>query len=217
MSHTDVMKRHLIGQFDKKPVIDAILEAVGEEMDEISGAFEDLRNRRWIDTGDGVQLDGIGKIVDRDRIIENSIQLEFFGFFGQPNTLGFESGRFRDVWEEYLASNRLQDTEYRKALWQKVFKNSSPGTAEDTIASLRFVFDTDNVVLQERGNAKIAIAIGRELTSNDISIANAVDLFIRSGGVGVEWQVYYDSESFFGFLGQTGAKGFDAGKFADIF
>ena len=88
--YTKEMLEKLISQFHDKPVLAAELKALGEEFDEFVKAFDELANHRWIDTGYGVQLDGIGDIVGRDRTIENAIQLPFFGFFDQPEALGFE-------------------------------------------------------------------------------------------------------------------------------
>ena len=211
------MKKHLIGQFQGRPVIAALLESLGEEMDEIMQAFRDLREKRWIDTGEGVQLDGIGRIIDRPRQIDEAIQLEFFGFKEQPNTQGFEVGRFRDAWETWLKSTKLNDVEYRAVLWMKVFKNRSIGTAEDTIRSLKFIYGTEKVVLEDLGNAKIGIAIGKRLDSNTISIASAIDLLVRAGGVGIDILEHFDYHNYFGFLEQVGAKGFEEGTFADAF
>lgn len=211
------MKKHLIGQFHEKPVLAAVLETLGEELEEVAQAFCDLKEKRWIDTGEGVQLDGIGQILDRPRQIEEAVQLEFFGFRDQPNAKGFEEGRFRDSWEGWLKSCNLNDIEYRAILWMKVFKNCSRSTAEDTIRSLKFIYGADKVVLEELGNAKIAFAIGRRLDSNAISVASAVDLLVRAGGIGVVRMEHFDYARYFGFDDQVGAKGFEAGAFADMF
>ena len=211
------MKGHLIGQFHEKPVLAAVLETLGEELEEIAQAFRDLKEKRWIDTGEGVQLDGIGQILDRPRQIEEAVQLEFFGFRDQANAKGFEEGRFRDSWEGWLKSCNLNDIEYRAVLWMKVFKNCSRGTAEDTIRSLKFIYGAEKVILEELGNAKIAFAIRRRLDSNAISVASAVDLLVRAGGVGVVCMEHFDYTRYFGFDDQVGAKGFDVGTFADMF
>uniref|UniRef100_UPI004027862E DUF2612 domain-containing protein n=2 Tax=Megasphaera TaxID=906 RepID=UPI004027862E len=162
-NRTESMENHLIGQFQRKQILQAILEALGEELDELEQAFSDLRDKRWIDTAEGAQLDGIGTIVNQPRQIADAIQISFFGFQGQDNTLGFEQGRFRDPWETWLQSVSLRDPEYRKILWLKVFKDVSSGTAEDTIVSTRRLFDSPYVVLNEIGNAKILVGIGKVL------------------------------------------------------
>ena len=83
------MNEKLISQFQDKTILGALLESLAEEMAEILQAFDDLANKRWIDTGEGKQLDGIGEIVGRDRLIANAIALPFFGFVDQPAALGF--------------------------------------------------------------------------------------------------------------------------------
>ena len=94
MSRAKSMAGHLISQFQDKPVISAITEAIGHELDELDTVFAALRRDRWIDTGVGAQLDGIGDIVARDRTIKKSIPLNYFGFFDQTGMLSFGLGRF---------------------------------------------------------------------------------------------------------------------------
>lgn len=209
------MAGHLIGQFSGKPVFAAFLAAIGGELDELDQALADLRDKRWIDTGDGVQLDGIGELVNQSRQVADAVTIPFFAFEGQPNAQGFEVGRFRDNWEGWLTSVNLGDPEYRMVLRAKIRKDTSPGTTEDTIASLRFIFDADRVVIRDCGNAKMAAAIGRRLNENELSVARALDLFVRAGGVGIVDASHFDADNYFGFYGQKDAKGFETGTFAD--
>ena len=216
MNREEKMNAHLIGQFRGKPIIRAFLAAVGAELDVLESAIIELREKRWIDTGEGVQLDGIGTIVSQSRQVSDAVQIPFFGFDGQPNAQGFEIGRFRDSWEVYLASVNMADPEYRMVLRAKIRKDTSNGTAEDTIASLKYVFAADTVVINDRGNAKFSVAIGRRLNANEISVAKALDLFVRAGGVGLTEASHYDASNYFGFLGQPNAKGFEVGSFSDF-
>lgn len=210
------MEKHLLSQFQDLPNIKAVLQAVGEELNELRLAFKMLATERWIDTGEGKQLDGIGEIVGRDRYLENAIAIPFFGFYGQPAALGFEEGQFRDSGVSWLETTKLADSEYRPVLWAKVFKNTSHCTHEDTIAMLKTIFTIGVVVVEDVGNAKIRIGIGRKLTAAELVLIRAFNLFIRAGGVGLEYAVHYDKDSYFGFLGQPRAKTFDEGTFADI-
>lgn len=226
IDHVERMRQHLISQFqwdvvdDKiygdKPVLRAVLTALGEEMDEINGAINDLKDKRWIDTAEGVQLDGIGEIVDRDRQIDEAIAIKVFGFYGQPNVAGFGQARFRGANEPNLASYILEDTEYRLVLALKAMKNNSRATAEDTIKSLKYVFNAPYVVLEEVGNANLVIGIAKQLTDNEILLSQAVDLIVKAGGVGVKYKAYYPT-AYFGFLGQPNAAGFGQGSFARMF
>ena len=205
------MISHLLMQFSKSVNMQIFLNALGAELDELTQALDDLQNERWIDTGSGVQLDNIGVLIDRSRNIAGAIQLEFFGFFDQPNTLTFNVGRFRDTPAvPYTATSILDDETYRPVLWHKVSKDTTKGTAESTIESVKFIYNAPFVTLTELGNAKIGIGIGRKLTDNDIVLARALDLFIRAGGVGLDF-VEEIPDPFFGFLGQGNVQGFDVG------
>ena len=211
MTRSESMISHLLMQFSKSVNIQIFLHALGAELDELTQALDDLQNKRWIDTGSGVQLDNIGVLIDRSRSIAGAIQLEFFGFFDQPNTLTFNVGRFRDTPAvPYTATRILDDETYRPVLWHKVSKDTTKGTAESTVESVKFIYNAPFVTITELGNAKIGIGIGRELTDNDIVLARALDLFIRAGGVGLDF-VEEIPDPFFGFVDQGDAKGFEVG------
>lgn len=211
MSRAESMINHLLMQFSQATNMHIFLNALGAELDELTQALDDLQNKRWIDTGSGVQLDNIGVLIDRSREIAGSIQLEFFGFFDQPNTLTFGVGRFRDTPAvPYTATSILDDETYRPVLWHKVSKDTTKGTAESTIESIKFIYNAPFVALSEMGNAKIGIGIGRELNDNDIVLARALDLFIRAGGVGLDF-VEQIPTNYFGFVDQPGVKGFEVG------
>ena len=205
------MISHLLMQFSKSVNMQIFLNALGAELDELTQALDDLQNKRWIDTGSGVQLDNIGVLIDRSRQIAGSIQLEFFAFYDQPNALPFNVGRFRDTPAvPYTATSILDDETYRPVLWHKVSKDTTKGTAESTIESVKFIYNAPFVTLTELGNAKIGIGIGRELSDNDVVLARALDLFIRAGGVGLDF-VTEIPDPFFGFVDQANAKGFEVG------
>lgn len=210
------MVKHLLAQFTDTEVLKAVFYAVSEELAEIDVVLDDLQNNRWIDTGEGVQLDGIGQIVSRDRNLTNAIALSFFGFEGQLNTKGFGQARFKSYDEPYLASMKLSDTEYRMFLWAKVFKNNSFAYGNDTLRSLQYVFNTKNILVQNVGNAKINIGIGRKLTDNEKLLLGQMELFVKPAGVGLIFLSEFEGYVF-GFKGQIYAKGFGQAPFASAF
>lgn len=215
-SRAESMQKHLIGQFHGKPVIRTILDAFAAELDELNKCADDLKNKRWIDTGEGAQLDGIGDIIGQGRQIDDAVQIPFFGFLETENGLPFGVGRFFDPWEMSLKSVNLADPEYRLLLKSKIFKNKTQCTAEETITSLKNIYNADLVLIEDRGNAKIGLAIGRILTQSEIRTAAAVNLLIRGAGIGCDYIEQFDGSGYFGFYGQAKAKGFEVGKFADI-
>ncbi len=135
------MINHLIMQFSKSVNMQAFLIALGDELEELNKALDDLKNKRWIDTGSGIQLDNIGVLIDRSRYIAGAIQLEFFGFLDQPNTLTFGIGRFRDTTAvPYTASSVLDDVTYRPVLWHTVATAPPAGPPSLPLSSFPFLF-----------------------------------------------------------------------------
>lgn len=217
IDYSQQMQNRLLMQFNNSPLFKGVLAAVGSEMDELTAVFVDLRNLRWIDTGDGQQLDGCGQIVQQSRTISQAIAINFFGFDGQIGITGFNQGRIRQNREAYLTSTKLADAEYRQILWAKVAKNTTDGTAESTINSLYRLYKA-KIVLAETGNAKMRIAIGRELTEAEILLANALNLLVRAGGVSIEIKSYFIDGHAFGFSNQNqGYLGFGSGILAKEF
>lgn len=215
------MRNHLIAEFqwdkDDKPVLRAVIEALGEELNELQQVLYNLKTQRTKEKAVGKQLDGIGEIVGIGRTIDEAIAIKFFGFAGQPNVGTFEEARFREIDEENLTSYRMADTEYRMIIDQKIIKNVSKGTTEDTIRSLRVAFDAPLIVLEEPGNANMIVGIGRKLTDNEKMLVNAAGLIVRPSGVGLKYKVDYDVNKYFGFIDQLYARGFDEGIFVDFF
>ena len=76
--------------------------------------------------------------------------------------------------------------------------------------STKFIFSAPFVYVEELGNAKIGLWIGRELSDNDRILANALNLFVHAGGVGIEFVEELPTE-FFGFDDQPNAYGFEVG------
>ena len=60
VDYVQKLRDDLVEQFKGKPVIDALMEAVGDELNEVRQFYEDLRDKRNIQTAVGKQLDGIG-------------------------------------------------------------------------------------------------------------------------------------------------------------
>lgn len=216
MSRYDDMVKHLLGQFGKAEVIKAIFYALFLEFEELDKGLDDLKNKRWIDTGEGAQLDGIGQIVDMDRTVTGLRLLKFFGFRGQRNVTGFNQAPFRGYHEEYLTSLILNDKQYRQILHAKVWKNNTYAYTNDTVKSLQIIFGTNTIIVQNVGNAKIRISIGKLTSEDEKILIEGIDLLVRAAGVGYEFYNEFDKYAF-GFKGQTYCKGFGQAPFSHFF
>jgi len=212
------MQEHLLAQFSDKDVFNAFLYAISEELVSIDDTLYGLKYNRWIDTGHGQQLDGIGTVISRSRRITDALTLSFFGFSNQSGITGFSQSRLRSSEEPYLATLSLADPEYRAALWSKVHKNNCQGTGEDTISSLLYIFNSSQIVLEDVEHASFIVGVGKILSDNEIQLAKVVDLMVRAGGVKCLYMEMFDADAFFGFSNlNNNAKGFGTGKIASIF
>lgn len=68
MSLTTEALDRLAGQFQDKPKVRGMLEAIVGPLDAVLADIDALKNERWIDTAIGVQLDGCGEIVGEKRM-----------------------------------------------------------------------------------------------------------------------------------------------------
>ena len=214
--HAQAMIDRLLAQFDGSKNLEAVVRVLGNRLNRLNQAFTDLQEKRWIDTSEGAQLDGCGVIVDQSRLISKAIALPFFGFQGQPAARGFGKARFRRRSESHLTTAKLADPEYQKMIKAKVAKNTSLGTSEEVISSFGMIFDAPKIVLTELDNAKIRVGIARELTEGERVFAQAVNLFVKPGGVGIDIKTHFNPNRTFGFKDQ-GLQGFGIGKFANAF
>ena len=216
MNRIERMRGHLIAQFSEKPIIDVLLQAVAEELNVLYSAVVDVQEKRWIDTGEGVQLDGIGRIINRSRIVDKAVSDTFFGFAGQTGIDTFGKARFRSIGEEYLATARLNDDMYRRVLWAKVFYDISNGTIPDILQSTRKILNTESVSLVEINNANLYLIIGANLTESQMLLMKELGLIVKGGGIGIKYIVIYNDNNYFGFKNQPNANGFGVGEFARI-
>jgi len=59
--------RRLVEQFRGKPRIEALLRAIAAQVQQLNDVATDLLEKRWLDTAEGAQLDGLGRILGLDR------------------------------------------------------------------------------------------------------------------------------------------------------
>lgn len=65
--YTSLALSRLASQFENSPKLRALLAAIVGPLHTIESNADDLREKRWIDTAQGAQLDGLGAIVGENR------------------------------------------------------------------------------------------------------------------------------------------------------
>lgn len=117
VDYIDRLRSDLVEQFKCKPVIDALIEAVGEQLSDVGIFFEELKNLRWLHTAEGKQLDGIGDIVVLSRK---------------------EAGELASFTQaDYI----INDDQYKTYLIYKIWRNTCVCTYRDIIKAFKMFWD----------------------------------------------------------------------------
>lgn len=210
--HGLVAWQHWPAQFNDGTRLEALVRALHKPLNDIEAALLQLLTDRWLDTAEGQQLDGIGDIVGLPRVIDDVVYIQFFGFISQPGIAGFGVGRLRRANESAIGgSTTLLDPEYRRLLYWKIAINNGHGTTPEIIAALKPILNVTKVVVQDIGNAKIAIWVNRLPGVNDPLMVNARRWVPKAAGVGLRLTASTDKP--FGFSNQ-GYYGFGVGVMA---
>lgn len=210
--HAAIGWGHWLAQFKDGSRLEAVVKALLQPWNGAEDALLELLTERWLDTAVGQQLDGIGDIVGLPRIISDVVYVQFFGFVSQPGIAGFDVGRLRRDYESTVGgSTTLLDPEYRRLLYWKIAINNGHGTTPEIIAALKPILDVTRVVVEDMGNAKIAIWVNRLPGPADPLMTNARRWVPKATGVGLVLTASTDVP--FGFLEQ-GYFGFGVGVMA---
>lgn len=210
--HALIAWQHWPAQFRDGSRLEALVRGLAQPLNDGQAAALQLLNDRWLDTAEGQQLDGIGDIVGLPRIIDDVVYVQFFGFVGQPGIAGFGEGRLRRRGESITGgSTTLLDPEYRRLLYWKIAVNNGHGTAPEIIAALKPILAVSRVIVQDVGNAKIAVWVNRLPGMSDPLMVNAEKWVPKAAGVGLQLSASNDTP--FGFLSQ-GFYGFGVGMLA---
>jgi len=229
IDHKELATSRLATQFKDSLNLISYIKALLLEADNLEQVFQDLLDKRWIDTAEGVNLDILGSIVGQSREFVDAEIFDYFGFFDNPQSQPFGTlsdasigGRFRFVGEPITGQRLLSDDEYRSFIKARIVRNSTRSTPEEIIAQIRFIFESPLVLFSD-GNTRYEISIGRKLSLNEKSILTDSDIVPKTAGVQVSYVTEFDSNDFFGFQGVPNSAGLGSinnaslgGKFGNL-
>ena len=151
-------------QFKDKPVFDAYVKIVMQEIAELQTAFKDLKQLRDLDNAVGVQLDVIGDIVGQPRVLVDFTLFHYFGFDGAPlaKTFGTTAdvgigGYFKSVSDVNGSPFEVDDDTYRFLIRARIAANISNTTPQGVMNALNFILETNDCLIEEVGNAHLVI------------------------------------------------------------
>lgn len=221
VEHLEIARERVTEQFRSKDIFDRFLQILVAGDNDIQETLKQLMQLRSIDTAVGVQLDNLGEIVGQPRELLEADLYEYFGFQGAVNaqSLGTTQdptigGLFYSFGTPFGGNVNLDDETYRKFIKAKIFKNITSSTPEEFITVVNTIFDLPISITSE-GDAQVTLMFGRILTSFERALLNYVStsqgypsrLIPKTVGVRINYGEF-DGNSYFGFQGAPGAKGF---------
>lgn len=165
-NYAEKLRSDLVEQFKNQPVIDALIEAVGEQLDDVFRFFCDLRDLRGVHTSVGRQLDGVGDIVVLSR--KEAGELACFN---------------RSVFV-------LDDEEYRKFLIYKIWKNTCKCTYSDIIKAFRMFWDKPLYYSESHEHPATMIFESSMLAPEDHAETLLNAPFVKAAGVAIKIIAY---------------------------
>lgn len=163
VDYREELVRDLVEQFKGKPIIEALVETIGEQLNEVRDFFEALRTERSVKTAVGKQLDGVGDIVCLDR---------------------YEATELACAKESAFS---LDDEVYREYLIYKIWKNTNICTYYDILKALRMFWDKPLYYTEDPAfPATILWEVPTERDGGDPYIVNRFPI-VRSAGVGTKF------------------------------
>ena len=160
----------LIEQFRGQPKIAVFQKAVARQLDELYAFFYQLYTLQWLDKAEGVQLDGIGNIVDLSR----TDALIWANMAGQ-----------------YIP---MEDSLYRFYLWFKIFLNTSDGRYADVARTLKMFWpDTTFFYSEDTGIPATMFFTSEPVAlTTDFRILQAVTR-VKAAGVALKFIIRADA------------------------
>lgn len=157
------LKADLVEQFRGKPNIEALVEVIGEQFEDLVEFFEQLRIKRTLYEAEGKQLDGIGDIVVLNR-------LEAAKMYGLTSAAD------------------LPDDIYRKYLIFKILKNTCNCTYYDIMKAIGMFWNGPPLKYSEDPQKPATIIFDFDATP-DIADQVLGLPFVKAGGVGLNMRM----------------------------
>jgi hypothetical protein len=129
-------------QYKESPNLLKYVACIMKEVDELVKAIQDTINLRYLADAFGAQLDVNGEIVGQARVIPGAAALGYFGFYDETlaarpsiGDANFPAigGVYRSVGDTVSTDFRMNDVQYRQAIYAKILKNDSACTVDDVI------------------------------------------------------------------------------------
>lgn len=180
--YREKLKSDLLEQFKGKKHIDALMEVIGKQFNDVYNFYEQIKTETDVNEAVGKQLDGIGDIVVMSRS---------------------EAGKMitgKDV------TNNPDDETYRRYLIYKILKNTCNCTYSDIMTAINMFWKGPPLKYSEDPEKPATICFEFEASKELADQALGIP-FVKAGGVGLYMKMRKTDELgvYFGFALQRSA------------
>lgn len=155
------LKKDLLEQFKGAPNIEALMDAVGEQLQAVADFYEQLRTERGVAASVGKQLDGVGDIV----VLSRGEAGKMAAYAGQKDT--------------------FNDEVYRKYLYYKIVKNTNTCTYPALIKAFRLFWDKPLYYREDPEQPAVMLLDTGTLSPEDHAENLLSAPIIKAAGVGI--------------------------------
>lgn len=152
--------------------------------DELSTAFESVRNSYDIDTNSGEQLNVIGRIVGIDRSFESSVFYKADTRFGAGN----KASRFGGVGARFnnngsTISSDVSDSIFKVLIKAKIAKNNSDSTLDGIVHALTYITNSAPIQVIDDEDMSFSVVFGTVLNDIERFVFDTFDIVPKPQGV----------------------------------
>lgn len=198
----------LATQYSESIKFKEYLSALLFGLKDLEQAVNDIALKRTIDEAYGVTLDQIGELVGQPRLVLDTADNPFFGFwdgvtaneylgFGDNTNLS-TGGVFYGDGDSDLV-NKIDDNEYRTYIRARIARNISKGRASDMLYAFKFILGDATIVnIQDTlPSGNVTIGINRTINDAEQTLLTVSNLSPVPAGVGIQqWYTYIPGRVF---------------------
>ena len=152
----------MLSQFYGKKILQLLLLAYIEEVQELSTAIADLIEKRTLNKAEGTQLDIIGKIIGRDRLSYN-YETNYW-FTTDEAGVSPDSCHWWMSPAEQAVEERMDDVTYRKWIWLQILENHNLYSAKPEIENAIYDGVGETVGIQRTGMMDADIYVNENIS-----------------------------------------------------
>jgi hypothetical protein len=128
----------------------------------------------------------IGLIVGQSRTVPTVITAQYFGYDGQTNATGYGQARYRKRGDNINATSILGDTEYRSAIWGRIWRNWGALDEVSMVEAVQLILGVQGIQLNRPAPAAVEVVIAEYITPAADAMISGLDLIPRAAGVALQ-------------------------------